>query len=72
MARAVHHALTAARPKIRYRIGKDAKLLGALPAILPDRLLDAIRLRALGLPSKFDAANKPEVIKPRPRVARRA
>ena len=26
VARAVHHALTASRPRIRYRVGKDARL----------------------------------------------
>lgn len=58
VARAVHHALTAARPRIRYRVGKDAKVIGALPRILPDWLLDAIRLRALGLPPEFGALEK--------------
>jgi NAD(P)-dependent dehydrogenase (short-subunit alcohol dehydrogenase family) len=58
VARAVHHALTAARPRIRYRVGKDAKLIGTLPRIMPDRLLDAIRLRALGLPAQFGALEK--------------
>ena len=72
VARAVHHALTAARPRIRYRVGKDAKLIGTLPRILPDRLLDAIRLRALGLPTKFDAANQFEKKRPGRPVALRA
>jgi NAD(P)-dependent dehydrogenase (short-subunit alcohol dehydrogenase family) len=57
VARAVHHALTAARPKIRYIVGKDARLLTTLPRILPDRILDSIRLRALGLPARFGALN---------------
>jgi NAD(P)-dependent dehydrogenase (short-subunit alcohol dehydrogenase family) len=55
VARAVNHALTAARPRIRYVVGKDARLLTTLPRILPDRILDAIRLRALGLPAQFGA-----------------
>ncbi|MGC2197169.1 MAG: SDR family oxidoreductase [Terriglobales bacterium] len=55
VARAVQHALTARRPRIRYQTGKDAKLLVTLPRILPDRLLDAIRLRMLGLPIEFGA-----------------
>jgi NAD(P)-dependent dehydrogenase (short-subunit alcohol dehydrogenase family) len=59
VARAVHHALTARRPKIRYQVGKHAKVLGALPRILPDRLLDEIVLRMVGLPTKF-GANEPE------------
>jgi NAD(P)-dependent dehydrogenase (short-subunit alcohol dehydrogenase family) len=53
VARAIHHALTAPRPKIRYRVGKDAKFLATLPRVLPDSLLDTLRFRALGLPVKF-------------------
>jgi NAD(P)-dependent dehydrogenase (short-subunit alcohol dehydrogenase family) len=49
-AQAVHHALTARRPRTRYRVGKHANLLATLPRILPDWLLDAILLRILGLP----------------------
>jgi NAD(P)-dependent dehydrogenase (short-subunit alcohol dehydrogenase family) len=49
VARAIHHALTAARPKIRYRAGKDSTLLAILPRLLPDRALDALRARLLGL-----------------------
>jgi NAD(P)-dependent dehydrogenase (short-subunit alcohol dehydrogenase family) len=55
VARAVHHALTARRPRTRYRVGKHAHLLATLSAILPDRLLDAILLRIAGLPTKADA-----------------
>ena len=55
VARAVHHALTSSRPRIRYRVGKHAKLLATLPKILPESLLDAIRLRMFGLtPSSRD------------------
>jgi NAD(P)-dependent dehydrogenase (short-subunit alcohol dehydrogenase family) len=49
VARAVHHALTAARPRIRYTVGKGAKLLTIMPRLLPDRLLDIIRTRIFGL-----------------------
>ena len=41
VARAVEHALTAPRPKIRYRVGRDAKLV-RLFALLPERLRDWI------------------------------
>jgi hypothetical protein len=58
VAGAVYHALTASRPRIRYRVGKDAKLIGALPRVLPDWLLDEVRFHALGLPSGFGAAEK--------------
>jgi NAD(P)-dependent dehydrogenase (short-subunit alcohol dehydrogenase family) len=55
VARAVHHALTARRPRIRYPVGKDARLLVTLPRVLPDRLLDMIRLRLFGMPTSFGA-----------------
>jgi hypothetical protein len=48
-AKAVHHALTSSRPRIRYRVGKHAKLLATLPKILPESILDALRLRMFGL-----------------------
>jgi len=51
VARAVHNALTSARPKIRYRVGKHAKLLATLPRVLPERVLDMLRLRLSGLSS---------------------
>jgi NAD(P)-dependent dehydrogenase (short-subunit alcohol dehydrogenase family) len=49
VARAVHHALTSSRPRIRYRVGKHAKLLSALPKLLPESVLDALRIRMFGL-----------------------
>ena len=66
VARAVHHALTASRPRIRYRVGKDARLIATLPRVLPDWLLDEIRLRTLGLPTRFGSATAS------PRTRRRA
>jgi NAD(P)-dependent dehydrogenase (short-subunit alcohol dehydrogenase family) len=55
VARAVQHALTAERPKIRYHVGKDSKLLATLGSLLPDWLLDTLRFKQLGLPSRFGA-----------------
>jgi NAD(P)-dependent dehydrogenase (short-subunit alcohol dehydrogenase family) len=49
VARAVHHALTSSRPRIRYRVGKHAKLLATLPKVLPESVLDALRIRMFGL-----------------------
>lgn len=40
VAEAIHHALTARRPKTRYRVGRDARLMIALRAVLPDRAFD--------------------------------
>jgi NAD(P)-dependent dehydrogenase (short-subunit alcohol dehydrogenase family) len=48
VAEAVAHALTAAKPKTRYLVGRDAKLRARMAAILPDRAMDAGIARALG------------------------
>ena len=50
VARAVEHALTSPRPRTHYPVGKDARLLVTMPRLLPDRWLDAIRIRLFGLP----------------------
>jgi NAD(P)-dependent dehydrogenase (short-subunit alcohol dehydrogenase family) len=60
VAQSVYHALTARRPKIRYRVGKHAKILAALPRILPDRLLDAVLLRIAGMPTEFGSVASKE------------
>jgi len=53
VAKAVHHALTARRPRTRYPVGADARAMVTLPRILPEFLLDLLRLRQLGLPTEF-------------------
>jgi NAD(P)-dependent dehydrogenase (short-subunit alcohol dehydrogenase family) len=53
VADAIHHALTAGKPRSRYRVGKHAILLAAFAAFLPDRLLDAVRFRITGMPTQF-------------------
>jgi NAD(P)-dependent dehydrogenase (short-subunit alcohol dehydrogenase family) len=58
VARVVYRALTARRPRIRYHVGKDARLLAALPRLLPDRVLDAARLRLFGMPTSFGALTR--------------
>jgi NAD(P)-dependent dehydrogenase (short-subunit alcohol dehydrogenase family) len=55
VAQAVEHALTAEHPKNRYHVGKDSKLIAALGSLLPDWLLDTLRFKQLGLPSRFGA-----------------
>jgi len=52
VAGAVHHALTARRPRIRYPVGRDARLLVTLPRLLPDRWLDQLRVRLFGMPKE--------------------
>jgi NAD(P)-dependent dehydrogenase (short-subunit alcohol dehydrogenase family) len=48
VAKAVHTALTASRPRTRYVVGGDAKLL-LLIGRLPDRMLDALLRRVVDL-----------------------
>ena len=50
VAAAVEHALTAARPRIRYRVGRQAKAQIALTRILPDRVRDELIFRSAHLP----------------------
>jgi NAD(P)-dependent dehydrogenase (short-subunit alcohol dehydrogenase family) len=49
VARAIHKALTARRPRTRYAVGADAKLLVPLARLLPDRAKDAIFGKIQGL-----------------------
>jgi hypothetical protein len=53
VAQAVLHALTNRRPHPRYPVGADARVMVTLPRLLPERLLDRLRLRLLGLPAGF-------------------
>lgn len=51
VARVVHHALAARRPRTRYRVGRDARAARLVAWLLPDRWIDAgvarlFRLRA--------------------------
>jgi len=56
VAAAVVHALTADAPRTRYPVGAHARLLTTLPRVLPNRALDAVRMRLFGLPRAFGAA----------------
>jgi NAD(P)-dependent dehydrogenase (short-subunit alcohol dehydrogenase family) len=49
VAEVVERALTASRPRTRYLVGADAKVLARLARILPDRALDALQARFLGI-----------------------
>jgi NAD(P)-dependent dehydrogenase (short-subunit alcohol dehydrogenase family) len=48
-AKVIHRALTRARPRARYPVGNDARLLVPLTRLLPDRAKDGIFGRLLGL-----------------------
>ncbi len=59
VARAVEHALLSSRPRTRYPVGRQAKLLIPLSRLLPDRLKDELLLRVSGLPRTADATAGP-------------
>jgi NAD(P)-dependent dehydrogenase (short-subunit alcohol dehydrogenase family) len=48
-ARVIADAVTARRPRIRYLVGRDAKLMGRIAGLLPDRAVDWLIARNLGL-----------------------
>lgn len=50
VVRAVHHALTASRPRTRYLVGTDAKLRAWMVKWLPDRVQDRLLIWALKYP----------------------
>jgi NAD(P)-dependent dehydrogenase (short-subunit alcohol dehydrogenase family) len=50
VVRAVHHALTASRPRTRYLVGVDAKLRASMVKWLPDRVQDRVLAWALKYP----------------------
>jgi NAD(P)-dependent dehydrogenase (short-subunit alcohol dehydrogenase family) len=49
VAGAIEHALTARRPRTRYLVGVDARGQALLSRLLPDRVMDRIVARAMGL-----------------------
>lgn len=49
VADAVVHALGSGRPKTRYLVGSDARILALVRRFFPDRLLDWLLVRKLGL-----------------------
>jgi NAD(P)-dependent dehydrogenase (short-subunit alcohol dehydrogenase family) len=55
VAAQVLRALTAARPRTRYLVGKNSTLLSVLAWLMPERLLDQLRLRLFGLPTASGA-----------------
>jgi NAD(P)-dependent dehydrogenase (short-subunit alcohol dehydrogenase family) len=50
VAAAIHHALTARRPRARYAIGIDARAMVRLRRTLPTRVWDRVLARAMHLP----------------------
>lgn len=67
VAKVIEHALTARRPRTRYLVGTDAKLMALFHWLLPDRAYDAVlaimmRRLSAGAPSPSDAS--PEATHP--------
>lgn len=56
VARAVEHALTAARPKTRYVVGRRAKIGAAMALLVPDRVRDNMVAKAMRLPKDAPSA----------------
>jgi NAD(P)-dependent dehydrogenase (short-subunit alcohol dehydrogenase family) len=54
VARAVEHALLSSRPRPRYPVGRQARILIPLTRFIPDRLKDELILRVSGLPRSAD------------------
>jgi len=50
VARAVEHALSAAKPKTRYVVGRRAKIGAAMALLVPDRVRDSLVAKAMRLP----------------------
>jgi len=48
VAGVIGEALTAAKPRARYLVGRDAKVRAAMARVLPDRVMDRMIGRALG------------------------
>ena len=55
VARAIRAALTDPRPRVRYLAGEHARAMALMPRLLPDGVLDRLRLRVFGLPRRFGA-----------------
>lgn len=53
VAKVVHHALVADRPKTRYLVGKPARPLAALARFAPDRAFDKVKARIFDQPRGF-------------------
>jgi NAD(P)-dependent dehydrogenase (short-subunit alcohol dehydrogenase family) len=49
VAKDVAHALTAAKPKTRYLVGRDAKMRARIAKVMPDRVFDRMIARAMGI-----------------------
>jgi NAD(P)-dependent dehydrogenase (short-subunit alcohol dehydrogenase family) len=60
-ARVIADAIEARKPRARYLVGRDAKLIARMAGLLPDRVVDRLIARNLGLgePGTTSAATQP-------------
>jgi NAD(P)-dependent dehydrogenase (short-subunit alcohol dehydrogenase family) len=58
VAEAVLSALRDASPHRRYVVGKGARVLATLPKILPAPLLDRVRMKIFGMPTRFGESDR--------------
>lgn len=56
VAQVICRALTVKRPRTRYLVGKDARLLSTVARWVPDRLFDRMRVKLFDLPKTFGEA----------------
>jgi hypothetical protein len=54
----VFEALTAPNPKTRYMVGRDAKALSWLAAMVPDRIRDRLLINRFGLPQRLEIEHR--------------
>ena len=54
VARVILDAIESPRPRPRYRVAAMARLLIPLRRVLPDRAIDALMRRSLGIPKKLE------------------
>jgi hypothetical protein len=57
VAAKIASALAARRPRARYLVGKDARRIATLAAVLPAPALDALRRRLFALPAPGSRAS---------------
>src|SRR5215475_13828124 len=62
VAARVFEALTAPNPKPRYLVGRDAKALSWLAALVPDRIRDRMLIKQFGLPRRLEGAHRVAVL----------
>jgi NAD(P)-dependent dehydrogenase (short-subunit alcohol dehydrogenase family) len=65
VAEAVYEALSEQRPRTRYPVGKGRTLMSILPAVVPDRAFDFIKLLLFGMPVAFGALAMRKVVQAR-------